>query len=56
MAMYETGVKDIQTIVKRQPAQLTLVDAIGNYRQIPFDFCFTYEVRLDPPLSDLSHP
>lgn len=48
MAMYETGVKDMQSIVQQRPMQVTLVDAVGNYRYIPFDFCFTYEVSTVP--------
>jgi hypothetical protein len=43
----EDGVKDIRGIVtENSPKQLTLVDAIGNYKLIPFDFCFTYEVNI----------
>jgi hypothetical protein len=46
MAICEENVKDIHTIACARPKQLMLVDAIGNYREIPFDFCVSYEVRL----------
>jgi hypothetical protein len=43
----EDGVKDIRSIVtENSPKQLTLIDAIGNHKLIPFDFCFTHEVSI----------
>lgn len=56
MAICETGVKDMQAVIQQRQTQLTLVDAIGNYRQIPFDFCFTYEVTTPCPFIVVSDP
>jgi hypothetical protein len=51
----EDGVKDIRGIItENSPKQLTLVDAIGNYKLIPFDFCFTYEVSIVAALCIIS--
>lgn len=55
MTIYEAGVKDMHAIIQHRPLQLTLVDAIGNYRFIPFDFCFTYEVNPDDRIFYISN-
>ncbi|PVG01355.1 hypothetical protein CPB86DRAFT_99569 [Serendipita vermifera] len=47
MATLEENIKDIHTIARQCPKKLTLVDAIGNYREIPFEFCITYELFTD---------
>ncbi|PVG01357.1 hypothetical protein CPB86DRAFT_99513 [Serendipita vermifera] len=47
MALCEENVKDIQAIARSCPKQLTLVDAVGNYREISFDFCISYELFTD---------
>jgi hypothetical protein len=45
MAICQDNIKDIKAISKYCPEHLTLIDAIGNYRKISFDFCVSYEVR-----------
>lgn len=47
MAICEENTKDIPTIALQQPKRLTLIDAIGNYREIPFDFGVCYELFTD---------
>jgi hypothetical protein len=44
IAICEDNFKDMHSIALHRPKQLTLVDAIGNHRDIPFDFCVSYEV------------
>jgi hypothetical protein len=46
MVIFENNIKDIQTIARQCPEQITWIDAIGNYRKISFDFCLSYKVRL----------
>ncbi|PVF93278.1 hypothetical protein CPB86DRAFT_790270 [Serendipita vermifera] len=47
LVVCEENVKDIRTIMAQRPKQLTLIDVIGNYREIPFDFCVSYELFTD---------
>jgi hypothetical protein len=55
MAICRDNVKDMYSLVQQQLKQVTLIDAIGNYKQVPFEYCLTYEVRTDSTLS-LLHP
>jgi hypothetical protein len=54
MATCEDNIKDIKAIAKYCPEHLTLIDAIGNYRKISFDFCVSYEVRTITPVQPLN--